>query len=639
MLDKLRNYGRSSVTKVLFGGLIIIFCFWGIGAGMLSRVQPVATVNGNRVLGTEVDREADRMKETLAQMYGANANQILRNMNLRQEALNQIIEDRLISEEARHIGLGVSDDSLADRIAKDPHFQENGQFDPQRYQELLQANQMLPADYESMQRKQMMQEALRQMVDQGVQVSDAEARNAYDLKNEKISVAYVQVPYQDFVAKITPTPQQVENYYKAHPEDFREPERIKIAYVHYDPIILASKITPSDKDIEDYYKSNLKKLYTHPDQVHARHILIEVDEAATPQEKAAAKAKAEDILKQLQQGADFTKLSKDDSQDPSTRLDGGDLGSFGRNQMIKPFEDAVFSMKPGEMRLVETKFGFHVVKLDANIPAHTDKLEDMKPKIIESIRSETGGRMARQALDEDVTAALAGTKLEDLAKKRGIEVVETPAFSRADAMSIAHDPKLIEAAFKLEANEVRAVPGGSGAPYLVKLISREPSYVPPLKDVEAKVREAFVRADAQSQARGKANQLLQQIKSADDFDKVAKANNLTVHTTDSFAKSSDSVPQIGPFPEVTDAAGTVAKLPGVIDHVMENKGDSYIFEVVTRTTPSDDDWKSAQKSFTDEFANQRRAEAWTRFLDALKSRAKISIDPNQFGTQPEEPSS
>jgi peptidyl-prolyl cis-trans isomerase D len=634
MLDRLRNYARSGVTKVLFALLIVIFCFWGIGAGMLSRVQPVATVNGNRVLGTEVDREAERMKQTLSQMYGANANQILRNMNLRQEALNQIIEDRLISEEARHIGLGVSDDSLAEKIAQDPHFQDHGQFDPERYQEILQANQMMPSDYESMQRRQMMQEALRQMVDQGVQISDAEARHTYDLKNEKISVAYVEVPYQDFTAKISPTPQQIQDYYKSHPEEFREPERIKIDYIHYDPAALASKITPSDKDIEDYYKSNLKKLYTHPDQVHARHILIEVDEVATPQEKAAAKAKAEGILKQLQQGADFAKLAKEDSQDPSTKLDGGDLGTFGRNQMIKPFEDAVFSMKPGELRLVETKFGFHVVKLEAQVPAHTDKLEEVKPKIIDAIRAATGSRMARQALDEDVSAALAGTKLEDLAKKRGIEIVETPAFARTDAMSVVHDPKLIDAAFKLEANEVRAVPGGGAAPYLVKLISRDPSRVPPLKEVEAKVREAFVRADAESQARGKANQLLHQIKTADDFDKVAKANNLSVHKTDPFARSSDSVPSIGPFPEVTDASGVVAKLPGVIDHVMENKGDSYIFEVVTRTTPSDDDWKSAQKEFTDEFAQQRRAEAWTRFLDALKSRAKISIDPNQFGAQP-----
>ena len=156
----------------------------------------------------------------------------------------------------------------------------------------------------------LMRDALQQMVNQGVQVSDADARHAYDLRDEKIKLAYIQIPYQDFTAKISPTPKQVEDYYNSHKDEFQEPERIKIDYIHYDPAILGEKVTPSDKDIQDYYNSNLKKLYTHPDEVHARHILIEVPAGATAEQKAKAKAKAEDIMKQLRKGADFAKLAK-----------------------------------------------------------------------------------------------------------------------------------------------------------------------------------------------------------------------------------------------------------------------------------------------------------------------------------------
>jgi peptidyl-prolyl cis-trans isomerase D len=349
----MRSWGRSTAVKVLFGVLMIAFAFWGVGTGLAMRVHPVATVNGNRILGSEIDHESEQLKRTMTQIYGANAQQVLRNINLRQEALNQIIEQRLIADEARHLGIRVSDQSLADKIAADPNFQEGGSFDPKRYEELLQANDLLPSDYESSVRTSMMRDALTQMVEQGVQVSDTEARHAYDLRNQKVKLAYLVIPYQDFTAKIAPTSKQVEDYYNSHKDEFREPERVKLAYVHYDLAILSAKVSPSEKEIEDHYKSNLKKLYTHPDEVHARHILIEVPSGASAQEKEKAKAKAENILKELQKGADFAKLAKENSQDPSTRLDGGDRGTVGINKKNKKFEDAVLSINPVELQIVK----------------------------------------------------------------------------------------------------------------------------------------------------------------------------------------------------------------------------------------------------------------------------------------------
>jgi peptidyl-prolyl cis-trans isomerase D len=610
---------------------MIAFAFWGVGAGLAMRTHPIATVNGSRILANELDNQSDQIKRTLTQIYGPNAEQLLHNINLRQEALNQIIEERLIAAEARHLGIRISDEMLANTIAADPKFQQGGSFDAEKYQNILQANDLLPSDYESAVRTSLMRDALQQMVNQGVQVSDADVHHAYDLRDEKIKLAYLEIPYQDFGAKISPTPKQVEDYYNSHKDEFKEPERIKIAYIHYDLATLGGKFTPSDKEIEDYYKSNLQKLYTHPDEVHARHILFEVPAGASAEEKAKAKAKAEEVMKQLRKGADFAKLAKQYSQDPSNANDGGDLGTFGRGQMIKPFEDAVFSMKPGELRLVQTKFGFHVVRLDSSSPAHVDKLQDVRPKIIEALRADAGSRVARQALDEDVTAAIGGTNLDDIAKKRGLEVVATPSFSNIDAAAVVHDQKLIDAGFKLDVGQVRAIPGEKGgAPYLVKLITREPEHVPPLKDIEAKVREAYIRATAEAQAHTRAVELLKQIKTADDFEKVAQANNLAVHRTDAFQRSSETVPELGSFPEVTEEAGTVAKIPGVIDRVMQNKGDAYIFEVTDRSAPTAEDWKAAQSDFTSDFVQQRRAEAWQRFIEALKSRAKITVDASQF---------
>jgi peptidyl-prolyl cis-trans isomerase D len=461
-------------------------------------------------------------------------------------------------------------------------------------------------------------------------VSDDEARHVYNLANEKIGLRYIEVPYEDFAAKISPTETQIADYYKKNAEQFREPERIKLTVVHYDPLVLAAKYTPPDKEVEDYYKRNASTRFTHPAEVSARHILIAVPAGATDKEKAAAKAKAAGVLKQAQAGGNFVKLAAKYSDDPSNKLQGGDLGSFGRGQMVKPFEDAVFAMKPGQITMVETMYGYHIVKLDSSKPAHIDTLAEAKPKIIDELRLQAGAKLGRAAAQDDLTAALSGGKLEDLAKKRGLEATETPLFAQGEpAGGLEQDRELMQSAFKLDAGQVALVPE-KGAPYVIKLLVRQPSRIPPLKEIETQVREAVIRTTAQEQASAQAQKILATIKSPADFDKAAAANNLAVKNVDPFSRADRTVPGIGEFPEVTDASATVPAIPGVVDHVMESGGNSYLFEVTSRTEPTDDEWKSAQKSFMQEYVEQRRAQAWTRFLDSLKDQAKINIDSDQL---------
>jgi peptidyl-prolyl cis-trans isomerase D len=633
MLEAIRRYQYSWQVKVPFAVLALVMTFWGFGMGMFNRIHPVASVNGNQILADQVNREATNLRQVLQQMYGANANSVLKNINIRQEALDRLIEGQLIADEARHLGISISDEALQQKIATTPAFQRDGQFDFDTYQELLRANNLQPSEYEIGERKQMIADLMRNMINAGVQVSDDEAHHAYNLRNEKIGLRYIEIPYSDFTAKISPTEKQVADFYNKNAEQFREPARVKITFVHYSPLVLAAKYTPTDKEIQDYYKNNLKSAFSRPDQAHARHILIAVPAGATDAERAKAKLKAEDVLKQAQAGGDFAKLAVKYSEDPGSRLDGGDLGTFGRNgQMIKPFEDAVFAMKPGQITMVETRFGFHVVKLEEIKPAHTDTLAEAQPKIIDALRTQAGAKLARDATREDLAAALDGGSLQELAKKRGLDAVETPMFAENEPIKGAeNDRELTQAAFKLEPGQTRIVPE-KGAPYLIKLIAREPSRVPPLKEIETQVRDALVRSTAEADAGKQADKMLATIKSAADFDKAAAANKLAIKSVDPFPRVDHTVPGIGEFPEVTDAAATVPAVPGVIDRVMENGGNAYLFEVVSRTEPTDDDWKSAEKSFMQEYVEQRRAQAWTRYLDGLKNTARIKIDTDQLAS-------
>ena len=633
MLEGIRRYQYSWQVQVTFAFLALIMAFWGFGGGgLFNTVHPIATVNGRQILGDQVDRAATQIRQNVQQMYGASAPAVLKSINVRQEAVDGLIEQQLIGEEARHLGISISDAALQDKIAKEPAFQRDGQFDFDTYQDVLRNNNLQPSEYENGERDRMIAETLRHMIDTGVQVSDDEARHAYNLRNERIGLRYAEIPFSDFTAKISPTESQIADYFKKNAEQFREPERVKLLYVHYEPLVLAAKYTPPDKEIQGYYNRNAKTRFTHPDQVRARHILIAVPAGATDNEKAAAKTKALDVLKQAQSGGDFAKLAAKYSDDPSNKLQGGDLGSFGRGQMVKPFEDAVFAMKPGQITMVETRFGFHIVKLEEFKLAHTDTIAEAKPKIIDELRTQAGAKLGRAAAQEDLAAGLAGASLQELAKKRGIDAVETPLFAQGEpAGGAERDRELMEAAFKLEAGQAALVPE-KGAPYVIKLLAKQPSRIPALKEIEPQVREALIRSTAEAEASQQADKILATIKSPADFDKAAAANKLAIKNVDPFLRADHRVPGIGEFPEVTDAAAAVPAIPGLIDRVMENGGNSYLLEVASRAEPADDEWKSAQKTFMQEYVEQRRAQAWTGFLDQLKDQARIQIDSDQLAS-------
>jgi peptidyl-prolyl cis-trans isomerase D len=631
MLAAMRKHAYSWVIRILLGFLAAVFCFWGFGAGMFNQVRPVATVNHQQILPDQVDRQAEQMRAQMQQMYGENAGLLLKGINLRQQALERLIDQQLINAEARRIGLRVDNAELEASIALIPAFQVDGHFDFDRYERVLRASNLQPADFEAQQRAGLLGEMLQKMVYDGVQVSDAEARRDYDLQNEVIALAYLEVSYDKFAAGVHPTPQQVGQYYKDHAEDFREPDKIKIEYIYYDPMKLAASVPVREVDIQDYYGDNQKTLFTHPEEVRVRHILIAAGKDATPAEQATAKRKAEKLLDEIRHGADFAKLARADSDDPGSKDNGGDLGFFPRGQMIKPFEDAAFALKPGQTVMVQSPFGYHLIQLEARKPAYLETLAEARPAIVAALKQKSGSEIARKALDQDLSAALSGKSLYQVANARGLAAVGTPFFAvDAPPNGLNKEPALIREASKMQKGDLRVVNGTNG-PYLVDLLDRNPSHIPPLKEIQERVTDAYIRETAAVQAEAMARKLSAQIHSVDDLKRVAAQNGFEVYTTPPFQRSTGSVPGIGDFREVTDAAGVLPKVPGVLDRPMQREDSSYLFAVVSRTFPSDSDWEAAASEFKKQLLEARREQAWSSFLDNLKRHAEIAIDTNQLG--------
>lgn len=640
MLNAMRKHAYSWGIRILLGLITVVFVFWGIGSGFFNQVHPVATVDGEKILADDVQRQADIMRRSFQNMYGPQATELLKHINLREQALEQIINQRLVEREAKRLGLRVSDEDLRRAIAAERAFQVGGQFDVQTYEAVLGENGMTAAEFESLRRTELTMKLLRDMVGEAVLVSDGQARQAYDQRNENVAIAYIEVPSADFSAEIHPTDAQIQKFYKDNGDMFREPERVKVDYILYDPIKLGEKIIPTDKEIADFYKQKLKTLFTHPERVRAQHILIEVAPDASAQAHQEAKAKAESILQQLKNGADFAKLAAQYSDDPGSRDRGGDLGFFERGQMIKPFEDVAFSLKPGQISgVVETRFGYHIIKVNEVQPAHTDTLADAKPRIVEMLSARAGNKAAIAAQREDLAAALNGAKLKDLAAKHGLEVVTTPMFGYGEPIpKIERNTDFVTTAFKLGKGEVAAVNGRNSGLFLVQLIERSPAHIPPLRQIEDRVRDALIHREAEDKARERADSLMKQIKTATDFNKVAEINHLTVHKTEPFDRSSNSVPTIGDFPEVTQAVGDIAPVPGMVPRVMVQSGNYYIVELLSRQSPTEDQWKKAEEGFKNELLESMRNQAWENFINGLKRTAQIAIDPNALGNAPTESS-
>jgi peptidyl-prolyl cis-trans isomerase D len=632
MLDLMRKHAYSWLTRAVVIALIGVFAFWGVSTGMFSRIKPVATVNGHQILSKDVDQEAEQLRRRLEQVYGPDAAAAMARYNVREQALEQLIDQQLVLDEANRLGLRISDAALEQMIEAQTAFQVDGHFDLAIYQTALRSQNMRPSDFESEVRLEMLQQLMQRMVTETVQISDAEMHQIYDQRNLKLAMSYVEIPYKDFESTIAPTDKQIADFFEAHREQFREPERISFDFIRYDPGRLAAKVTPSDKDIRNYYNNQRDSALTHPEQVRARHILIAVPPDATPAQKAAAKAKADDLLKQIKAGADFAKLAKQFSDDPGTRKNGGELGYFGQSEMVKPFADAAFRMKAGEMTVVQTQFGYHVIEVEDHKLAHVDTLEEARPQIVEALRHRAGAESAHQAIDQDLGAALNGKGLQELANRRGLDLVKTPLLAAGERTAEIPDENLVQEAFKLNPNDVRVV-SGRDAQYIVKLIERKPSYLPKLSEIEAKVRAALVRQMAEAKALERATALLKQVKNPAGFAAAASSAKLPMHATGDFSRADGTIPGIGEFNEAIQEASLLPATPALISRPLSLGGDAYIFEVTARTLPTDEEWKAARNAFKDQLLKQRQGQAWENFVQNLRARGQIFVRPELASEQ------
>jgi peptidyl-prolyl cis-trans isomerase D len=627
MLDRMRRHrdwlkwslGLVCVAFVLF---YIPDFLRGTGADAASG-DTVAKVEGRDITSADFRRTYQAQLQAYRSAYGGNMNdQLLKQLGVEQQILQQMVDERAALAEAERIGIKVSDEEVRQRIFAMPAFQDNGGFIGEaRYQQLrMQRPPMIASEFEDNIRHGLAVEKLRGSLTDWLSVNDQDLEKEYRRRNDKVKLAVVSFTADSFRAQVTASDAEVASYFNGHQNDFKIPEKRKIRYLLIDVEALRAKTVVPASDIEREYNNNSEQ-YTTPEQVRASHILLKTE----GKDDASVKAKAEALLKQARNGADFAELAKKNSEDEASAKNGGDLDYFGRGRMVPEFDQAVFAMQPGAISdLVKTQYGYHIIKLVDKKNATTRPLAEVRQQLNDQLayqRAQTQAADLAQTLEKQIKTP---ADLDKVAKAQGLIVQESGLFARDEPiLGLGPSPEAANKAFDMKTNEVSGPLRASRGFVFETLVARQDPYVPKVEEVKDRVREELVKQKARDLSKQKAAELAVKLKSAADFEKTAKAAGLEAKTTDLITQDSP-IPDLGVAPAVEDAAFKLT-VGAVSDPIATDNGTAVI-KVLERKSVTPEEWTSSKDRFRDELLADRRNRFFSAYMVKAKQKMKIEVN-------------
>jgi peptidyl-prolyl cis-trans isomerase D len=629
VLKVLRKKRQSILINGLMAIIIGVFIFWGIGSVIADRVEVVATVNGEPISQTELTRATEGLTRSFRQM---SPNATLPPELVRSQALDQLITGRLFKQEAKKLGLQITDEELRESITRIPVFQIDNRFSKDQYLRTLQANQRSPAEFEDAQREQVLKMKLEELITAGAHVSTEEVRERYRYDNERVNLRYVRIVAADFLPTMAMSDADREAYFNAHREEFREPERARIEYVLFNPKNFAAEVTPTDEDIQARYEANPDD-YRQPEQVHVRNIFFKLPPVATPEEKEAVRARATDVLKQLDAGGDFAALAKQYSEDPTANA-GGDLGWIGRGKMVPKLDQTAFDLAPGAMSgVLESPSGFHIIKVEDKRPERVEPLDEARPKIVDAIKLERARELALQAVEKAHDRLLDRVDFTTVANDAHVDVQTPPPFAATETIAgLGGDSDLLKVIFETPTGEIGDIVSVDNGYLIFRVVERIDSAVPELTAIRNTVDRAARNDRARQLAKERAEALLKRLQETKDIDALAAAENLEVEETGPVGRTGGHVPVLGNVPALKRDAFALTPESPVGPAVYEAERDAVIVVLKERLPADEASFALQEKTLSDQSRRQVENALLLQFVNHLKANAQIDIDPGYGGT-------
>lgn len=508
MFDFVRD--KKWVVQAILGAIVVTFAFFGIDAYFRDggSAGTVAVVGDQGISQAEFADAVRRQQEQVRQFLGSQADPaLLDGPELRAMVLDRLIQQRLLIEQAQREGIVIPDSEVQKVLLDIPAFHESDRFSMAKYQEFLKARRRGAVQFENELRSDLVVQRLSDAYSGTAIVPAATVEMLARLREQKREVRWSVIAPEQFLDRVTLAPEAAQQYYDSHQDEFRVPEKARAQYLVLSPDTLSSQVTVSEEEKRAYYEQNLAR-FQKPEERQASHILINADKSAPPDKRAAAKAKAEAILTQLKRKPEsFAELAKSESQDPGSAAKGGDLGYFGRGMMVKPFEDAAFDARVGELvGPVETEFGYHIIKITAVKPAQTTDFAQVKSRIEQDLRRQKAEKRFAEAAEGFSNLVYEQPdSLKPAADEFKLTIQESPWLTRSAADSPAlNNPRVLAAIFSDDAvhnrRNTEAIDVGNSTLVAARVIEHRPAAMKPFAEVSGEIKKNLLLKEAQKLA-------------------------------------------------------------------------------------------------------------------------------------------
>ncbi len=633
MFDAVRNNKR--IVQIFLGLIALPFAFWGVDSYVRSSGagSDLASVGDTKISIPQFEQALRERQDQMRQSMGDSFKpEMMNSPEVRLGILNSLIDQRLLLLEAGKNRLMTGDDVLRDFISNVPALQEDGKFSMSRYEAVLRSQGMSQPQFEARVRQDLTLQQLVGTIGSSAFVSSTQAEAMLRLQSEERQFGEFRIPAEQFAEKVKIEPAAVQKFYDENKSRFEVPEQVKAEYVVLSLDVLLPQVTVSDADVKTWFEGHQDR-YQQSEERRASHILILTNGDVS---KEKAKSKAEDVLKEIQKAPSrFAELAKQHSQDPGSAQQGGDLGFFGRGMMVKPFEDAVFGQKEGEISgLVESDFGYHIIKLTGIKPA--------KQRPLEEVRAEIEGELKRQAASRKFAEAAESfnnmvyeqsDSLQPVVDKFKLKIQQSGWLPKnTDPQALAAlgplgNEKVVAALFSEDAvknkRNTEAVEVAPNTLLAARVVEHVPASTRPFEAVKGDIEKYLKTQEGQAQAKSAGEARLAELNKGED--KIAWS------ASRSASRMQARQLQLPPAALQAIFKADVQKLPA---YVGVSLGNVYALYKITKVSQPEKIDEGQLKALRTEYVSIVAQEDLSAYLSSLRSRYKIDI--NKAALEPRE---